>query len=1490
MLGTVRRIGVNRGVVRTIRHRNKSFRKAPLTRPVARTFHKASPPASSNAATIPSSPDEVKVVLVGEQGQPLHLEPPHAVHVEAEAIPARSNGKWYERIRGCGKMDYPHDKCLHDLFTEQAKLTPDRTALIAADGTKMTFQEVDNLTDKLAVYLRRVGVSTKRPVVAIYMERRVEYALSYIAAHKAQGAYMPLETAYPAALLANVLADATPAVVLTNSKWAGNLPAGQLSLCLDQGWELADSAAGKTLQDKVSRHTVPKSDPAWDPNDRATPDSLAYVVYSSGTTGKPKGIVCPHRGAVHSYHWRHLNYPLKEGDVEACNVFFVWEMLRALLKGYPTLVVPDDVIFDPRRLCQFLAQHRPTRMLFTPSLLQAVLDAHSEQLDVPQALSSLHLVILCGEVVTTQLADRVRKMLPTAQIQNLYSISECHDVSAVDLSDNSLPATTHSSKFCPAGTIMPNVNVFVLDPLDFSRTCAAGEAGEVFVGGPTLAIGYLNMPEKTAERFVELPLPDSEGKIVSQRLYRTGDMGKIHAHSGQLEILGRCDSMVKVRGYTIVLDAVEASAQEHSAISVCAAITAGEEGTDKRLVVYYVLAAGHEAPVIEDMQAFLRHRLPHYAVPSVFVRLDALPLSALGKVQKKLLPPLDQIEDHRLMRRRGQLNSKPAVGRAAEDLKAAAVEDMREIWAELLQLPKALVLPEDNFQSLGGHSLIAARLMMMIEKKWGKTVPAARLLNDTDSASTVAGLAALVSDPDALVEQAAASLSSQDLEIMRSDAVLPEAISAGLAPDGLPVLPIESSAHIPPQRTVFLTGATGYLGGHLLRQLLPHFDRVVCLVRADSHRHATERCLSVLRAHQLQLPAEWESKLTGLAGDMSQPWLGLSNQDWRALAGEVTTLVHCGAQVHLVKPYRALRQANVMGTQEMLRLAFACQSVHGAEQVRFSHVSTLGVFPTLDAVAGHGAVGESAPTGPPEKLHDGYSQSKWASEELVRQACQRGLRSSVFRPGNMAAHSQGGVWNPDDFFYLFLSACLRVEAFPRMPSHAKWPIELTAVDFAASAITALTRRCEQDLCTYHIVNPQFVHYEQLVEHLAREGLGLTRPPLLQWTQWLEAVERLSLESNAAGALCGRLVAILGQNKSAGQFLASLGGGYTNECSITLQELRCVDPTLSCPAVDAQQVRRWLPQLLQTQDAAGMSTTRSSSSSPQPGAQRHELSLAGKCAVITGASSGIGAAIARRLVKEGVKVGLGARRKHELKELEKALGGAGLAVRTDVTDRAQVAELVRHTEKSFGPVDILINCAGFMAYTKMTNMKQDEWNTTVDVNCKGVLHGVGATLPSMLQHKRGHIINISSDAGRSVFNGLAVYSASKYFVEALSRGLRREVKEHGIRVTCIQPGDVNTSLAKSTTDLEAKQEFASYLTQPGVQIMQPDDVADAVVFALTRPKHVAVNEVLVEPTHYHSKCTIVALFPHSVHHGGTRFHIKCKNGCTCFHKGCTCFYV
>jgi thioester reductase-like protein/amino acid adenylation domain-containing protein len=940
------------------------------------------------------------------------------------------------------------DLCLHELFEEQARRTPEHPALEDA-SISLTYRELDRLADRLAAYLRSLGIGLDEPV-GVYMERRAEYVVACLAAMKAGGAYLILELAYPPLLLADVVADASPRVILTQERYGDRLPEGTETFFLDEGWE-------EGLEDG----------PAGDSRPEISQDNLAFVSYSSGTTGKPKGIANPHRAPVLSYLWRFGISDYAPGDRVGCNVFFIWEMMRPLLRGATTVVIPDDVIYDPKALIRFLEEYEITETLVTPSLLEAVLNSSGP--DVGERLSKLRTLWLNGEVVTRTLARRAMELLPDARLLNVYSCSETHEVAAGDLREL---VENPESTYCAVGVPMDPDHLYLLDA-EGDRV-PEGEAGELLVGGDCLARGYVDLPEKTEESFPEDPFSSKSGA----RMYRTGDRARILS-DGSLEILGRVDFMVKIRGYSVELGAVEAAIEKDLAVRSCVVVSEGEEGEDKRLVAYIVpdpeddqrysgWSLNPKTGRSKEIRSILQDSLPHYAVPSAFVELESLPIQATsGKVDRSELPPPPP---------RSTREDTGSVARLPEKAPRSEKEALLAwAWEDLLRLDEGEVQPEDDFFDLGGHSLAAAQLSSRVEQGFGVHVSMPLFMDDP----TLAGLC----DSIEMLQRDGKDVQSRPSEDLRAEAVLDPEIAPRPAASGTRTLRDADN--------IFLTGATGFLGAFLLDGLLSSTNvHVHCLVRQRGDAGEMESIETNLRRYGLW-QTQWEERIVPVAGDLGEPLFGMAEGDFDALAKEVDLVIHAAAVVNLVYPYSALKAANVGGTREVLRLA--CR--HGAKPVH--HVSTNGIFPPGTELCEE----ETDLDDLAEAREDGYGQSKWVAEKLVREAAGRGLPVSVYRPGNVSGHSESGASNPRDLIGAVIVESTRLGCAPEVEG---WHMEMTPVDFVAAAILHLASDQAAQGGTYHLANPDPLPADEVFDRLEEQGYPLERLPYDEWLQKIDA--------------------------------------------------------------------------------------------------------------------------------------------------------------------------------------------------------------------------------------------------------------------------------------------------------------------------------------------------------------------------------------------------
>ncbi|PYI01456.1 acetyl-CoA synthetase-like protein [Aspergillus sclerotiicarbonarius CBS 121057] len=1264
-------------------------------------------------------------------------------------------------------------KDLSALFSKQVQATPDAVAL-EDDKTIYTYAELDRAVDALTLRLRHYGVG-RDSLVGVLLPRSSDYVIACLAALRAGGAFLVLELAYPPDLLDDVIRDGNPAVIITCRAELGKIKADVPLILLD---EPASETNGVSELPPL---------PADDDLDR-----LAFVSYSSGTTGKPKGIANPHRAPVLSYNLRFGVQDLTPSDRVACNVFFIWEILRPLLRGATVVAVPDEISYDPAALVELLAAKRITETLMTPTLLATVLARHPH---IGSRLPDLRTLWFNGEVVTTDLARRASKALPKTRLLNCYSACETHEIACGDIRE----MIDEQALYCPVGPPMDPKNTHILD--DSQQPVENAVSGELFVAGPLLARGYLNLPETTAKAFIQNPFdPQPEA-----RLYRTGDLARL-LPSGLLEITGRVGSMIKLRGYSVVPAKVENEIVKNLAVGHCAVVAHGE-GLERQLVAYIVpdkdqAAAGR--PVVEINEAgnspgarrTLSQALAHYMIPSLWVELDELPTHEVtGKVDLKRLPA-PRTADH------VNGNGKPV------EQDPIGIEQVAAIWAAALKTSRSLLQPGDDFFDLGGHSLSLADLSSRMSRHFGFRVPIARLAEN----STLTGHLQTVR---AIRDGHTAAVQADLPAVLRADSTLDDDIRPSKA----------TIRSIDQADTVLLTGVTGFLGAFLLHDLLESTSaHIICLVRfTDPTDDDQPGGVARIRRNLLDLGLWRDSvmeRVEILPGNLSRTRFGLSPDAFDELASRVQVIVHAAATVNLVYPYAALRGPNVGGTREILRLA--CK---GGATVQY--VSTNGVLPpSLEKGWPEDTMLDVDDV--PEKLLDGYGQTKWVAEQLVLEAGRRGLPVKIHRAGTISGHSQTGAANAWDLLSALIVESIKLSCAPDVDG---WRAEMTPVDFVSKAIIHLASQTHAEQTVFHLGDPNPVDTRTVFAALNELGYPTKS---VGWDEWV------SLWNEKRGAVKGGdgafTVDILRSGMPTVDFLRGivvLDNAATRPFRAVVERPK-VDRALLETYTRHWFARGWLPRAPVRQQANGV--VKAANKGP----------LSGRVAVVTGASSGIGAAVAVALAREGCHVALAARRVDVLESVKGRITAQGSKVivrQTDVTNKTQVDGLLQAATDELGPVDILVSCAGVMYFTMMANVQTEEWERTVDVNCKGLLHCLSASVPGMLSRGGGHIVAISSDAGRKVFPGLGVYSASKFFVEATLQSLRLETAGTGLRVTSVQPGNTATDLLGMSTDAEAIKKYGE---PSGAQILDPDDVANSIVYALRQPAHVSVNEVLIEP--------------------------------------------
>jgi len=570
------------------------------------------------------------------------------------------------------RSQYAQSGGIHDLFNAQFERTPDNTAVREGER-RLSFRQLQERSNRLAHYLRKLGASTGTRV-ALCVDRSFDMFVGLLGILKTGAAYVPLDPSHPPGRMASLLEDAKPAVLITQQKLLANAPVHRIpTVILDADWH------------KIARASAdfPASD--------VQSDDPAYVLYTSGSSGKPKGVEGTHRGAMNRMRWMWERYPFEAGEVccQKTNVGFVdsvWEIFGPLLAGVPSVILPTEVVRDPEELLQILAGEGVTRIVLVPSLLRALLD-HAPNLQ--ERVPRLKLWSCSGEALSGELARRFRQGFPEATLLNIYGSSEvAADVTWHEVleKEEDIGATV------PIGKPISNTQMYVLDP--HRNPVPVGVRGEIYVGGDGLALGYWNRAVLTAERFVENPIAPEQSK----RLYRTGDWGRWRWY-GEIEYLGRVDGEVKLRGMRIDLGEIESVLVSHAGVRE-GALQRVEEGGEARLVAYLVPEGARKADG-RELRQYLRSKLPEHMVPARFVQVAELPLLPSGKVNRRALATVEGV----VLSEQGMVAPRTAVE-----------QKLAGMWREVLKVGKVGV--DQNFFELGGHSLLVLQVMVRIRREF----------------------------------------------------------------------------------------------------------------------------------------------------------------------------------------------------------------------------------------------------------------------------------------------------------------------------------------------------------------------------------------------------------------------------------------------------------------------------------------------------------------------------------------------------------------------------------------------------------------------------------------------------------------------------------------------------------------------------------------------------------------------------------------------------
>jgi amino acid adenylation domain-containing protein/thioester reductase-like protein len=997
---------------------------------------------------------------------------------------------------------------IHQLVEHQAAQTPDAIAIKFQDQ-QLTYLQLNQKANQVAHYLQTLGVQPET-LVGICLERSLDLIVALLGILKAGGAYVPLDPSYPSERIAFMIEDSQLPILLAQTHLQEGIPQHRgLTIFVD------------AIGDEIAQYPTDNASSGVQPN------HLAYAIYTSGSTGKPKGVLIEHQGAVNTILDINQRFGVSSQDrvLAVCSLNFdlsVYDVFGLLAAG-GTIVLPKPAIApDLDHWVDLMNREHITLWNSAPPVMQ-MLTGHLEKSNYSLP-NSLRLVLLSGDWIPLALPDSIRKSIAGEEKSvEIISLGGATEVSIWSIF-YSIGQIDPTWKSIPYGKPLTNQSFHVLD--DHLKTVAEGAVGELYIGGLGVARGYLNRPDLNATKFVYDPV----GQFTSGRLYRTGDLGR-YLSDGNIEFLGRIDHQVKIRGFRVELGEIEALLAEHPNVAQVIVVTREDISGNKQIVAYIVMTAKIQRQNLQittkTLRNYLKQKLPEYMVPAAIVALETFPLTPNGKIDRRALPvPKWGTED---------------TGNYVAPDTSTEIQ-LTEIWTQFLGVEPISI--HDTFASLGGHSLLAVQLIHQIKEAFLVEMPLSCFLDNPSVFRLAQAIDALHSGKISLIPT----------EDPSNDVIL----DAAIYPENILEEPIPE---------IFLTGATGFLGSFLLFELLQQTRAdIYCLIRADSLAEAQARIQTSLKRGSLWKDS-FSSRIKLVIGDLTQPYMGIESEQFARLAEKIDIIYHCGAWVNIVYPYSALKLANVIGTQEVLRLA--CQT-----RIKPLHfISTVDVFATLEGNQIK-AVNEASTTGPLDSLYNGYAQSKYIAEQLVIEAASRGLPISIYRPSNVMGHSKTGFCQLSDFIVKMIKGCIQMEAAPQVDAL----LNLVPVDYACRTIIYLSQQEKPGGKVFHIVGRNSIRWEQIINWIANLGSKIQLMPYEEWYAKLLKLTANSFDFPYNEVLANELIPLahLFANKA---FIHKSLGAFQLDCANTIEGLE--DSSIICPQFNEELLNIYISYYIES---------------------------------------------------------------------------------------------------------------------------------------------------------------------------------------------------------------------------------------------------------------------------------------------------------------------
>lgn len=938
-------------------------------------------------------------------------------------------------------VKYPEHQTIHGMFEEAASQYPERPA-IASHAGEYTYRELNERANQVARVLLSKGLA-KGEFVTIFMERSLETVISLLGILKAGGVYVPVDPAHPADRSSYIVEDTRSPFVLTTSA------------LIEQATELCVSI--DTVKEILAINGPLAGYAASNPNVNVGPDDLAYVIYTSGSTGKPKGALIAHRGVVNLGAVVQRDCDITPQDVltQFATYSFdasVWDTIGALFYGAKLYLLSSEERVSVEEFAEAIARTGTTIITILPTVFFNQLSTYLSD-EGYRKLAKVRIVTVAGEALYGSQVQAFQSKFGTdTDIVNVYGPTECTVATTTHRVRGAVPEHVVN---IPIGKPIYNYKIYIVN--DDNKLCPINIPGEVCIATPALAHGYLHQPERTAQSFVDNPF------VPGEKMYRSGDIAKL-LPDGTIEYISRKDSQLKIRGNRIEIGEIEDHFSKHPGVQDVSVVVVKDHTDQNMLVGYYTTTDGQSIPQ-DVIQSYIAGKLPSYFVPSHVVHLEAMPISPTGKIDRKKLAllPLPEASDNSY---------------GGEPLREGTETLIAEAWTQVLG--KTNIGATDDFFLIGGDSLRVIHVLAILKPRYG-----ALRIGDFFRYKTVRELAEYV-------EQLGTEQTPQR-----------KALAVPQEKTDLNEHPIELSgtagvAELRDMSVVLLTGATGYLGSHILYDLLQRTEaKMYAMVRpSQDGPSGIERIQAVLTGYFGQdVSALIEGRVKAVYGDLEQADLGLSAVDRHMLEHQIDGIIHSAADVRHFGDSAAFDRTNVTGTLELLKIAQAKPGVS------FHHVSTMGIPEDLANEGQWESVLELSSFPDELQVDNLYTNSKLAAEKLLFEAAQSGTPVSIYRAGNLTAHSANGRFQRNidsNAYYRMMKAMLLLGKAPQADCHT----DFTPIDYASRAIVELSVHQKSANRIFHICNPNPLPYDELIAMVNQLGYAVETMSFDDYSAWL----------------------------------------------------------------------------------------------------------------------------------------------------------------------------------------------------------------------------------------------------------------------------------------------------------------------------------------------------------------------------------------------------